>query len=90
MKLVAAVLCLGLLTVLVSEAAADLAALAAKDPLATIAALDLRRYMGFWYEIAKFPNRFQKKCVGQTRADYSVMSDGRCRWRTVAGWEMAR
>jgi apolipoprotein D and lipocalin family protein len=30
-------------------------------PLATIPSLDLKRYMGTWYEIAKFPNSFQKK-----------------------------
>jgi apolipoprotein D and lipocalin family protein len=29
-------------------------------PLATIAALEVPRYMGRWYEIAKYPNWFQK------------------------------
>jgi len=29
-------------------------------PLQSIAALDVPRYLGRWYEIAKFPNRFQK------------------------------
>lgn len=32
--------------------------------------------MGTWYEIAKFPNWFQKKCVGGTNAEYSLKSDG--------------
>jgi apolipoprotein D and lipocalin family protein len=45
-------------------------------PLATIAALDVPHYMGTWYEIAKFPNRFQKKCAGFTRATYSALADG--------------
>lgn len=49
---------------------------AADAPLATIAALDVPRYMGTWYEIAKFPNRFQKKCVGYTNATYSALADG--------------
>lgn len=49
---------------------------AAEAPLATIAALDVPRYMGTWYEIAKFPNRFQKKCVGFTKATYSTLADG--------------
>ncbi len=49
---------------------------AAQAPLATIAKLDVPRYMGTWYEIAKFPNRFQKKCVGFTRATYSALADG--------------
>lgn len=47
------------------------------QPLATIAALDVPRYMGTWYEIAKFPNRFQKQCVGFTKATYSALPDGR-------------
>ena len=32
--------------------------------------------MGTWYEIAKFPNWFQKKCVGATRAEYRLLPDG--------------
>ncbi len=48
----------------------------APGPLSTIAALDVPRYMGTWYEIAKFPNRFQKKCAGFTKATYSVLADG--------------
>lgn len=42
----------------------------------TIAALDVSRYLGTWYEIAKFPNWFQRKCVGNTKAVYSLKSDG--------------
>ena len=45
-------------------------------PLATIASLDVQRYMGTWYEIAKFDNRFQKQCVGFTTAIYAAMPDG--------------
>jgi len=45
----------------------------------TIAALDVPRYMGRWHEIAKYPNRFQKQCVGSTQADYSLSPDGRVR-----------
>lgn len=45
-------------------------------PLRSIAAVDLPRYMGTWYEIARYPNRFQKKCVGFTQAFYSILSDG--------------
>ena len=45
--------------------------------LTPIASLDVPRYMGTWYEIAKYPNRFQKKCASDTRADYSVQPDGR-------------
>lgn len=63
-------------------------AVAAEPPLATIPALDVPRYMGTWYEIAKFPNRFQKKCTGFTSATYAAKADGkvqvtnRCRTET--------
>lgn len=45
----------------------------------TIAALDVPRYLGTWYEIAKFPNWFQKKCVSNTKAVYSAKPDGNLR-----------
>ncbi len=50
----------------------------AKAPLAltTVAALDVPRYMGTWYEIAKFPNWFQRKCASSTRAEYRLMPAG--------------
>jgi apolipoprotein D and lipocalin family protein len=44
--------------------------------LASIANLAVDRYLGRWYEIAKFPNWFQKKCVADTSADYSVAPEG--------------
>ncbi|SEJ03459.1 apolipoprotein D and lipocalin family protein [Azotobacter beijerinckii] len=59
--------------------ACPLATLADDRPLTTIAALDLPSYMGTWYEIARYPNRFQKQCAGFTRADYSLMPDGQVR-----------
>ena len=47
------------------------------QPLATITALDIPRYMGVWYEVAKYPNRFQKKCVANTSAEYRLLAAGR-------------
>jgi len=44
--------------------------------LRTIPALDVPRYMGVWFEIAKFPNRFQRQCTGPTSATYSLNADG--------------
>lgn len=59
------------------KAAAQTAVTPATLPaVATIAALDVPRYMGTWYEIAKFPNRFQAKCVANTRAQYLAQTDG--------------
>ena len=49
------------------------------QPLQTIEHLDVSRYMGVWYEVAKFPNWFQRKCVSDTRAEYSVQSPGHLR-----------
>ena len=57
--------------------------------LSTIAALDVPRYMGTWYEIAKYPNRFQRHCAGFTQAEYRLQEDGRVqvanRCRTADG-----
>jgi apolipoprotein D and lipocalin family protein len=39
--------------------------------------VDLQRYLGTWYEIARFPNRFQKQCVGDVTATYEQQGDGR-------------
>lgn len=48
---------------------------AAAAPVQPIAALDVPRYMGTWYEIAKYPNYFQRKCVGNTTANYVLQPD---------------
>lgn len=45
--------------------------------LKPISSLDVSRYLGTWYEIAKYPNRFQRRCVGDTRAEYRLREDGR-------------
>lgn len=39
-------------------------------PLATVPSVDLDRYYGRWYEIARLPNRFQAMCVSDTQATY--------------------
>ena len=49
---------------------------ATRPPLETIPSVDLKRYAGTWYEIAKFPNWFQRGCASDTRAEYSLNSDG--------------
>lgn len=56
-------------------------------PLQPVASIDLPRFMGTWYEIARTPNRFQKRCAGFTRTDFHLQVDGtvqavnRCRLR---------
>jgi len=45
--------------------------------ITTVDFVDLSRYSGLWYEVAKIPNRFQKKCVRKTTAEYTRRDDGR-------------
>ncbi len=42
----------------------------------TVENVDIERYMGRWYEIARYPNRFEKGLVGVT-ADYSLNENGK-------------
>jgi ligand-binding SRPBCC domain-containing protein len=46
-------------------------------PVRTVPFVDLNRYAGDWFEIARFPNRFQQQCVGDVRASYGWRGDGR-------------
>ena len=61
-------------------------------PLETVAYVDLQRYAGTWYEIANYPQRFQRGCTATT-ATYILREDGevnvvnRCRKGTIDGPE---
>jgi apolipoprotein D and lipocalin family protein len=44
-------------------------------PLQTVPYVDLNRYAGKWYEIASFPQRFQKGC-NCTTAEYTMTDKG--------------
>jgi apolipoprotein D and lipocalin family protein len=46
--------------------------------LKTVDHVDIERYMGTWYEIAKFPQRFEDGLVGIT-ATYSLLPNGKVR-----------
>lgn len=70
-----AVLLVSLTCVACSTASAQ-TSVGASAPLITIASLDVPRYMGTWFEIAKYPNRFQKKCVADTQAHYQLLPAG--------------
>jgi len=54
-----------------------MAAFVQSDPVRTVDAVDLTRYLGEWFEIARFPNRFQNACTGDVRATYTRRPDGR-------------
>lgn len=49
---------------------------AARD-VEAVPSVDLERYAGRWYEIARLPNKFQKKCACCVTATYSLRDDGR-------------
>lgn len=61
-------------------------------PLQTVEHVDLSRYVGTWYEIANFPQSFQRGCTATT-ATYTLRADGdidvlnRCRKGSVDGEE---
>jgi len=65
-------------------------ALANDGDLQVVPHVDLARYQGNWYEIASFPQSFQKGCVA-TIANYSIRPDGdvdvvnTCRDKTFDG-----
>ncbi len=44
--------------------------------LTTVQSVNLEKYVGTWYEIAKIPNRFQSDCAKNTTATYSLNEDG--------------
>lgn len=66
-----------------------------RKPLRVVPAIDLQRYAGKWYEIARFPNRFQERCAGEVTAEYTLRPDGkitvlnRCR-RAAGGYMQAK
>ena len=46
------------------------------DEPVTVNSVELNKYVGTWYEIAKVPNSFQKKCASNTTATYKLRKDG--------------
>jgi len=46
-------------------------------PLQVVPSVDLTRYAGKWYEIARLPNRFQRACVSDATATYTLRADGK-------------
>lgn len=48
-----------------------------KIELQTVSSVDLKRFTGKWFEIARYPNKFQKKCAGNTTATFADRADGK-------------
>lgn len=65
----------------------------AQSPVASVAAVDLARYSGKWFEVASFPMFFQRQCKGDTTAEYTPKPNGdigvRNRCRTDSGFDEA-
>ena len=49
------------------------------DEVNTVENVDIEKYMGTWYEIQRIPNSFQKKCIGNVTANYTLKEDGNVR-----------
>ena len=77
---------LGLLIILIFMSTTN----ANSQPLQTVAHIDLKKYAGKWYEIASFPQSFQKGCHCTT-AEYTISDKGyvivenRCNRGSVTG-----
>ncbi len=48
----------------------------AAGKVSSVPELEISRYAGHWYEIARLPNAFQSQCVGEVTASYSLREDG--------------
>jgi apolipoprotein D and lipocalin family protein len=47
------------------------------DAPATVSQVDLNRYAGVWYQIARYPHFFQRRECAISTARYSIRDDGR-------------
>lgn len=65
-----------LFALLLALLAATAGAPAQVAPLQALPALDVAPYMGTWYQVLWFPNRFQKQCVADTAATYRDLGNG--------------
>ena len=46
-------------------------------PLRTVAGVELNKYTGRWFEIARLPARFEKDCDSDVTATYTLRADGK-------------
>lgn len=68
-KLAALLLCLAPVSIILSPAGW------ASTPVTSVAQLDISRYAGQWYEIARLPVPFQKRCEREVTASYTLRED---------------
>ena len=65
------------ISVITTTVLGSVAGLNRRSELEVVGAVDLSRYAGRWYEIARLPNRFEKKCADSVTATYTLRSDGK-------------
>ena len=65
------------MSVIITMALGGIAEEDGKKSLDVVGPVDLSRYAGHWYEIARLPNRFEKKCADSVTATYTLRSDGK-------------
>lgn len=61
---------------MISAAALAEASGQSQKPLEVVPSVDLSRYSGTWFEIARIPNSFQKDCVSDVSATYTLLDKG--------------
>jgi apolipoprotein D and lipocalin family protein len=65
-----------LYTLLLLLAAATAAPAQPAPPPQPLPSLEVAPYMGTWYQVLWFPNRFQRQCIADTAATYRDLGDG--------------
>ncbi|MEP6632699.1 MAG: lipocalin family protein [Luteimonas sp.] len=48
----------------------------AAEPVRAVAQLDVSRYAGQWYEVARLPVFFERRCAADVSATYTLRDDG--------------
>lgn len=46
------------------------------NEIKSISKLEISQILGAWYELARIPHRFQKKCISNQRIEYSELKNG--------------
>jgi len=72
-KILCVLLCVWGLVILCGCVSAGKAA----DAPDTVASVDLERYTGLWYQVARYPHFFQRKECRLSTARYTLLDDGR-------------
>lgn len=77
MKKIAAIAVLPALLILSAFSFAQQNNAVTQTQVQTVPQVDLKKYSGKWFEIARYPNKFQKKCVGNTTANYVIKENNK-------------